>query len=95
MKVNNLELARRIHEEYPNYLIKDLVVILEAEQDEVVNALRNHEEVKWGKLYKFNLQEKPAREHYDGLHHKNMQLPDRYVVKEKQLSRIKKLYTNN
>jgi len=93
MLINNHELAKLIKKDYAkNTTIKDILYILESEQEVILGALREGHTVKIGKLYKIYPKHLESRTHYDGIHHKRINLPDRTVIKEMQLSDIKKLY---
>lgn len=90
--VNNFEMAHLIHQRYPDIRIMDINKIISEEQAVIERELKKGNSVKVGKLYKLYSVVRDEQIHYDGLHKKKVKIPQKRIVKEKQLSKIKKLF---
>lgn len=59
-KIEIKDIARKIKKQYPEYRLKDINIILKAEQQVINNELHNNTKVGWGSLYTFIPEIKPA-----------------------------------
>lgn len=89
--INNRDLIRKIQERNPNYMVKDLNIILDSLEDTILNELRDGNVVKVGKLIKFIPTYIEPQNHWDGIHHKHVDVPGHTVVKVKALKELKDL----
>ena len=91
-KIHNKELIRLIQEKAPRFYIKDIQEIIEAEQEVWREQLFKGNTIKYGKLYQFEPRDKRPRKHFDGIHKKTIELPERTVIKIRPLVDIKNMY---
>jgi nucleoid DNA-binding protein len=87
MSINRKEMARRIANA-GGYNKGDIEKVLKLQDDIIVEALKNGEEIKQGKLFKIVLQEKKAKNAYDGINARYYPLEARRVPKFHPLSRL-------
>lgn len=87
MSVNRKELARRIAHR-GNYNIGDVERVLETFEDVLVDALKDGDTVKLGKLFKIYLEELPEKKAYDGLNKRYFIRESKRVPKAKLLARL-------
>jgi len=85
--VNRNELARRIAAQ-GGYAVGDIEEVLKLEDDLIVEALQNGENIKRGKLYKIVLQLVPEKLAWNGFEKKHFIRKAKRVPKFKLLSRL-------
>ncbi|AUM58904.1 hypothetical protein BCP01_103 [Bacillus phage BCP01] len=87
MPVNRKELARRTAH-IGNYDIGGVEDVIKHLEDVIVSALENGENVKFGKVCKWDIEEVPEKRAYDGLNKKYFVRPAKRIPKYKPLKRI-------
>ncbi|UXQ88984.1 DNA binding protein [Bacillus phage Thurquoise] len=87
MPVNRKELARRAAH-IGNYDIGGVEELLKIVENVIVNALDNGENVKFGKVCKWDIEEVSEKRAYDGLNKKYFTRPAKRIPKYKPLKRI-------
>lgn len=88
--LNRKEIARRIAYR-EGYNIQDIEEVLLVYENIIVEALRDGEEVKQGKLFKILLQELPEKKAWDGLNKKYFIREAKRVPKFKNLTRLNEI----
>ncbi|BAF81328.1 putative integration host factor [Enterococcus phage EF24C] len=86
--INRTDIARTISH-HTGYRMKDILKILEIEDEVVAQAVSQGISVKNHKLWKLNIKKKPEKVAWDGINSKSFIQPEKYVVKFVPLSKLK------
>nr|DAI05816.1 MAG TPA: type II DNA binding protein [Herelleviridae sp.] len=86
--INRNDIARTISH-HTGYRLKDVLHILEVEDEVVAKAISQGYSVKNHKLWKLNIKKKPEKVAWDGINSKSFIQPEKYVVKFTPLSKLK------
>lgn len=87
MVVNRKELARRTAH-IGNYDIGGVEDVIKHLEDVIIAALEKGENVKFGKVCKWDIEEVPEKRAYDGLNKKYFTIPAKRIPKYKPLKRV-------
>lgn len=89
--INRQDLARKISDK-TGYYIQDIVDILEAEEESIVEAIKEgHTKIKRHKLYQLEVKVRPSKKAYDGFNKEYFDLPERKYIDFKPLVQLEKL----
>lgn len=86
--MNRTDVARAISQ-YTGYRMKDVLAILQMEDEVITQAISQGISIKNHKLWKLNIKKKPEKVAWDGISKKTFIQPEKYVVKFVPLSRLK------
>jgi nucleoid DNA-binding protein len=90
MTVNTHSLARSIKAKTGTNM-KEIDAILRALYDTLEEELDAGQVIKLGDMLKLELEDKPARQAWDGVHKRSYTIPDKRRLVVKRLSRVTKL----
>lgn len=65
--INRDDLARELHNRYPEFLMRDIKLLIEELEVIVADEVDSGNKVKLGKLLELESQTKASRRHYDGI----------------------------
>lgn len=86
--INRVDMARIISQR-TGYRMKDILNILQMEDEVVLQAIENGISIKNHKLWKLNIKKKPEKLAWDGISKKTFIQPEKHVIKFVQLSKLK------
>lgn len=87
--INRRDLARHISQE-TGYTQRDVLEVLEAEDDIIAALISEGYSIKKHKLFKIDVEVKKEKRAWDGLNKRHFTIPEKKIIKLKPLSELQK-----